>query len=151
MKPRIIFVVGHAGWGKSETLIALTKDTNSITINKIDYFVRRMSNDDQPDGLVAFAKKLDPDKKPNVIATLCPNFIDSDRYTHDILGAIKAKGYQIHFWVILNRAKPSKNGKNNIEPKEITELRSYGKVKVYDEGGLPKTHAHNLRTYIETL
>ncbi len=74
-KGKIAFVVGHANWGKSKTLSALTNGNYRLrrtTIAEDEFFIRRMSNDDQPKGYIKFMLSLDPALRPYLIAALCP-------------------------------------------------------------------------------
>jgi hypothetical protein len=80
-KGKAFLVVGHKNWGKSSTLRALTGDSRyprTWVIKSIAFFIRRMSNDDDPKSLIELAGKLDPETTPHVIATLCPTFNDKN-------------------------------------------------------------------------
>jgi len=75
---KIVFVVGHENWGKSKTLKALTDNNRYVKNYELgghEWFIRRMSNDDQPDGYYDFMDVL---SKPYLIAAFCPNF-DEER------------------------------------------------------------------------
>ena len=83
--------MGHANWGKSKTLKALTKESVRVkktTISNVEFFIRRMSNDDQPEGYVEFMKSLNPSTRPYVIAALCPQFEEPAAQTISILEEI---------------------------------------------------------------
>ncbi len=57
MKPKVVCLVGHENWGKSETLYYLVEESYHrawIQINNVDIFIRHMSNDDQPDSFINF-------------------------------------------------------------------------------------------------
>jgi hypothetical protein len=138
---RIIFVVGHESWGKSLTLRHLTDNSRHIKnyeIGGTNWFIRRMSNDDRPDGYYEFMQKLDPSIKPNLIAAFCPNF-DEKRFdvTVKILNSLKAKGYNLHFWVLQHQFST----KAKIISSYIDELRKYGDIEIYS-----KTEEANIRS-----
>ncbi len=129
-KGKIAFVVGHAHWGKSKTLRALTNDNfrlRKTTIGGVEFFIRRMSNDDQPRGYEEFMKSLDPELRQHLIAALCPQFDDPAAATNSILTTLRAKGYQLFFWVIEHQYGTSEV----VAAKEIQRLRSFGKVEVF--------------------
>jgi len=57
MKPKVVCLVGHENWGKSEMLYYLVEESYHrawIQINNVDIFIRHMSNDDQPDSFINF-------------------------------------------------------------------------------------------------
>jgi hypothetical protein len=54
LEQRVAFVVGHEDWGKSLTLRALKAICDHprrdvIVIDRLEFFVRMMSNDDKPE------------------------------------------------------------------------------------------------------
>lgn len=146
-KGKAFVVVGHKNWGKSLTLKALTKGNHherSININGTKLAVRRVSNDDIPLSFLDFVNNLDPNKKPNVILTLCPDSeIDA---TIKILDALSEK-YRLFFWVIENQYG---NGRQ-ITSAEIKGLRRYGDVEVFCEKGAESTRrSQRFRHFVET-
>jgi len=128
-KPKVFFVVGHSNWGKSKTLRALTNEDYRVrrtTISGVEYFIRRMSNDDLPDSFIEWMTMVNPKKWPNILATLCPDFEDPDKGTVAVLQALQDKGYKLFFWVL-----SKKFGTNDfIQAHEISRLRAFGKVEV---------------------
>lgn len=129
-KGKIAFVVGHAHWGKSKTLRALTNDDcrlKKTTIGGVEFFIRRMSNDDRSDSYKKFMTSLDPALRPYLIAALCPQFDNPVAATNSILTNLLAKGYQLFFWVIEHQYGTSEV----VAAKEIQRLRSFGKVEVF--------------------
>lgn len=129
-KGKIAFVVGHVQWGKSKTLCALTNDdfrVKKIKIDGVEFFIRRMSNDDQPAGYVKFMKSISPTAKPYLIATLCPNFDGTDATTDSILNTLRVNGYELFFWVIEHQFGTSQV----VTAEVIQRLRSFGKVAVF--------------------
>jgi hypothetical protein len=132
-KGKIAFVVGHARWGKSETLRSLTNDNYRIKYTKIggeEFFIRRMSNDDKPRGYVKLMKSLAPKLRPYLIAALCPKFDKSSpSYATEFLQTLRANGYQLFFWVIHHQY--DKTGV--ITAEEIQQLQKYGTVEKFDQ------------------
>jgi ABC-type dipeptide/oligopeptide/nickel transport system ATPase component len=132
-KSRVVFVVGHEGYGKSFTLKSLTHGKTHqrrVHIKGVEFYIRRTSNDDWVE-IKSYKKFIDnsvhPDRMPDLIAALCPNFDEADRYTHWILQNLKSKGYRLFFWVIMNSYK----GKGSVSSKEISTLKKYGLVKTH--------------------
>lgn len=149
-KGKIAFVVGHAHWGKSTTLRALTNGNFRLrrtTIAGDEYFIRRMSNDDQPKGYIKFMMSLDPVIRPYLIATLCPQFDEPSAATSSILAALRAKGYQLFFWVI-----EQKYGTTEVvTAKEIQRLRGFGKVKVFSNSAEAAARSKTFKRFVENV
>ncbi len=135
-KRLVAFVVGHEKWGKTYTLRALCGPTaRRVTIGGIEFLVRRSSNDDittqKPNRYIKFIHSL---SAPLVIAALCPKFKKisnsnlRQKFADDLLKRLQRKGYTLFFWVIKHRWGKS----DSIHPKEISELRKYGRVRVFD-------------------
>lgn len=147
LKPRIFFVVGHEEWGKSETLRALTDGNchkKRITISGTVFFVRHMSNDDQPESYINLMKSIDPLNKPFIIAALCPDFERKNAKTESILSILRSKGYELFFWVI-----EYKFGKSEIvSPKEIQCLRKIGKVEVFSNKDEAAVRSKSFKQFI---
>ena len=139
----VAFVVGHEKWGKSHTLRALHarygRGANHVFIGKkTEFFVRKSSNDDitkkRPERMHSYINFMRSLSRPYVIAALCPKFKKLRNYNlpkkaaDDILRRLRVKGYKLFFWVIKYRwGKPS----CRISRWEITQLRRYGKVKIF--------------------
>ena len=148
MKSSIVFVVGHENWGKSKTLRSLTNEDwrkRHVKISGHEFFIRRMSNDDQPKGYFDFMKSLSPEEKELLIAALCPNFERESAQTEEILNILKNKGYKLYFWVI--ECQFGTNEK--IKPEEISKLRSFGEVFVLATKESSDARAKKLKMYIE--
>lgn len=149
-KEKIAFVVGHANWGKSKTLRSLTNDDfrlRKTTVGGIEFFIRRMSNDDQPEGYIEFMKSLDPALRPYLIAALCPQFDDPVAATNSILSTLRAKGYQLFFWVIEHQYGTSEV----VTSKEIQRLRSFGKVEVFPTTSESVTRAKSFKRFVSNV
>ena len=150
-KPKIAFVVGHSNWGKSQTLLALTGGNyrkRRTEINDVEFFVRRMSNDDRPSSFIKRMKSIDPKVWPHVIAALCPNFDDEERVsTESILVGLRKKGYELFFWVIQHQYGTSKTVASN----ELTVLRRYGKMEVLAERCEADVRAKEFKSFIEKV
>ncbi|EOW9129308.1 hypothetical protein G6364_17445 [Vibrio cholerae] len=143
---KIVFVVGHENWGKSKTLKALTDNSRYIKnyeIGEHEWFIRRMSNDDQPDGYYDFMDNL---TKSYLIAAFCPNF-DDERYdiTVDLLSKLKDKGYELYFWVL----KTQFTSGNKMSSDYIAKLKDYGTVEVFSQICEADIRASELRKFIE--
>lgn len=150
MKEKIVCVVGHENWGKSETLFYLVGESRHkgwIVINELDIFVRHMSNDDRPKEFIDFINTLELDNKPYVVAALCPNFISPDARTEHILNTLRKKGYQLYFWVLYNQYGSSET----ISMEQIDRLQLYGAVEVYKGKHEGLERARRLKTYISRI
>jgi len=126
---KAFFVVGHAHWGKSSTLRALTSNTRVgwFEIKLKLFFIRRMSNDDVPEGFYDFLRDLDPAKKPLVIIALCPTFED-ERERDKLIAALKdfKRNYELHFFVLRHAYLDERRIKEN----EIANLKRFGEVEI---------------------
>ncbi len=149
-KGKIVFVVGHAHWGKSQTLRALTNDdfrVRKIGIGGEEFFIRRMSNDDQPEGYIKFMQSVYPATKPNLIATLCPNFHNPDAATESILSTLRANGYKMFFWVIEHQY----GNVGAVTAKEISRLRKFGKVEIFSRKFEATARAKNFKRFVSSV
>lgn len=149
-KPKVAFVVGHAQWGKSQTLRALTDGSyrqRRCLIGGVEFFIRRMSNDDDPESFVELMKTIDPTVEPNIIAALCPNFQDKKAATKTVLAALHKKGYQLFFWVM-----ESQYGTNaTITAKDISHLRTFGKVEVMSGVHEAEVRAKEFKRFVSSI
>jgi hypothetical protein len=143
-------VVGHSNWGKSKTLSALTDNKHQvrkIVLKGKKFLIRRMSNDDVPDDLIAFLCKLDPLQWPYLIITLCPNFEDPAKRTVEILKRLTQK-YEASFWVMLHKFR----GKATILPGEVDRLAAYGRTEIFDSRESDASErAAAFRSFVEAL
>ena len=106
MKAKMIFVVGHANWGKSETLRHLVGDSRhrSWAIwNSLPLYVRHMSNDDVPRSFYNFLNGVDPVSKPCVVAPVCPNPPNVEPKLQKTFDSLKRRGYDLYFWVMVHQ------------------------------------------------
>jgi hypothetical protein len=146
-KPSVVFVVGHSNWGKSKTLRALTNDNYRVhrtTISGVEYFVRRMSNDDLPESFIKWMTTVQPEKWPDILAALCPDFDDPEKETADVLQALKDKGYRLFFWVL-----HKKFGANEfVQSSEISRLRTFGKVEVVNDEWEASVRGRKFKAFI---
>ena len=145
--PKAFIIVGHSNWGKSRTLRQLTDSPRRarIEINGISIFVKRMSNDDIPQSLINFLKKVDPNAKGIIIIALCPNFDDPSRKTEQILKLLKNK-YTPYFFVLKKRYLHDEE----VTHAEIQALRSFGTVWVLEQRAEDSARANAFRTFIES-
>ena len=149
-KGKIAFVVGHRNWGKSQTLRALTDDNyraRRTTIDGVEFFIRRMSNDDYSDSYVEFMSSLDPALRQYLIAALCAQFDDPAVATDAILKNLRAKGYQLFFWVIEHQYGTSEV----VTAKEIQRLRTFGKVEVFSATAESTTRAKSFKRFVSNV
>ena len=146
---KIVFVVGHSNWGKSKTLKCLTDDSRYVktyTINDINWFIRRMSNDDYSESYCNFIKNLNTEINPNVIAAFCPNFEEErNEETIKILNSLKIKGYDLYFWVIEHQFST----KNKMDSFFIDKLKDFGKVEIYSKCEEADLRASALKDFIK--
>jgi hypothetical protein len=131
-KGKAFLVVGHKDWGKSSTLKALTDGSRyprQWVIKSVEFFVRRMSNDDFPESLIELASNLDPKTTPHVIATLCPTFNDKNALPAllETLNILKRK-YELFFFVLRHKCS---NPGLTIPDDETDKLGRYGTVEVF--------------------
>ena len=147
---KVAFVVGHANWGKSSTLRVLTNDSwrlRKTTIKGFEFFIRRMSNDDQPAGYIKFMKSINPSTKPYLIAALCPQFEKPEARTELILKALLEKGYELFFWVIEHQYGTDET----ISTKEIQSLRKYGSVEVFSKKAEAVERSRNFKQFVSNV
>ena len=146
---KIIFVVGHSNWGKSKTLKCLTNDSRYVktyTINDINWFIRRMSNDDYSKSYCNFMKNLNAEINPNVIAAFCPNFEEKrNEETIEILNSLKNKGYNLYFWVIEHQFVTKKKMYSSF----IDKIKNFGEVEIYSKCGEADLRALALKDFIK--
>jgi hypothetical protein len=145
-KARVVFVVGHGRWGKSKTLSALAGGMRRyISLAGVEFFIRRMSNDDRPPDFYAEMHRVRAVETPSLIVAFCPTMKEDPR-ARRCLKSLQRKGYRLFFWVLRRQQKPGTNG--SIEHGEIRSLKKYGQVKVF-EGQVPKSRrAKALRRFI---
>lgn len=149
-KPKVVFVVGHSNWGKSQTLRALTGDSHRVRRTEIagtEYFIRRMSNDDQPEGFIKRMKAMQPDFWPQILAALCPDFDDPEKDTAAVLQSLRDKGYKLFFWVLAKQYGTD----DRIQKTEISQLRSFGKVEIYDDEAEAHVRAKKFKAYVAAI
>ncbi len=148
--PKIAFVVGHASWGKSRTLRALTGGSQyvrAIEIKRTRFLLRRMSNDDRPASFNALMSRLDPSSWSYAIAALCPNFADSEFPLGHVLENLRAKGYRLYFWVIEHQFGTSAK----VLSPELAALRRFGQVEVYSERSEAQVRAETFQAFIKQV
>jgi hypothetical protein len=147
---KIAFVVGHSNWGKSKTLTALTNGNHHLrktTIAGDEFFIRRMSNDDQTEGYIKFMMSLDPAIRPYLIAALCPQFDDLTIGTHAILSTLHGNGYGLFFWVIEHQYKTDRV----VTAKEITLLRGFGTVEVFTKKAEASVRSKGFKEFVKNV
>ncbi len=146
-KGLVVHVVGHANWGKSRTLRALTDGSSHqryIQLGGVEFFIRRMSNDDAPAKFYDFIRDVQPADKSDLIVAFCPEF--QEPQTQQCLEGLQEKGYKLFFWVMRHQYGTAKI----VTPEEIATLEQYGRVDVFEDGQAEDTaRATALRIFIE--
>jgi len=143
-KPIVFLVVGHANWGKSLTISALTGGRRGrVQLLGDPFFIRRMSNDDPPVSKYrAFILRRDPTVDPLVVAPYCPETNPAS----PLLRAWDA-GYTLSFWVL----RDDYYGRWRITPAEIARLRRRGPVRIFSGSRIEASaRARALRRFIDT-
>ncbi|NPD86431.1 hypothetical protein HNS38_16785 [Lentimicrobium sp. L6] len=127
MKKAFIYV-GHANWGKSFALKQITNGSSrkkTAQINDKWVWVRKMSNDDDPAGLLAFSKTIPSKWYENFILAYCPNH-EHDQGAMDILNTLQ-ESCELYFFIQeIKFSDPSQS----IPETEISFLRQIGTVQI---------------------
>src|SRR6267378_8117254 len=109
-KARVVFVVGHRRWGKSTALSALANGMRRyISLADVEFFIRRMSNDDKPLDFYAKMGRVRPVETPSLIVAFCPTMKEDPR-ARQCLKSLRRKGYRLFFWVLRRQQKPGTHG-----------------------------------------
>lgn len=145
-----VILVGHANWGKSKTLKALTKGVIQYRYYDLagrKFYIRRMSNDDRPDMFTKFINRLPKISDQDLLLTLCPDFTYKKACTEHALKRLLAT-HGLYFFVL----KHSYTSKRSVSDDEIRELRRYGAVQVFDRRNCPAdARALALEEYVVSL
>lgn len=148
MKKKKAFIyVGHSNWGKSEALKQITDRDYRKKLVQIEgkwLFVRKMSNDDQADGLLKFVKKIPDSRHHNFILAYCPNH-DRDSTAKSILDELE-KSCELYFFVQETKFALSEQ---KIPESELSYLRKIGSVEVLKGKVKDVDRANAFRTLIE--
>lgn len=129
-QPRVAFVTGHAHWGKSKTLQALTGGRQrSAMFNGVLFRVRRMSNDDRPEEFLTLINGLSGNNTPNLLAAYCPTFSDPDAHAKEILNIMRRMNYRMYFFVLVHQFE----GQGQVTSAEQALLRRYGTVELFTQ------------------
>ena len=145
MKACVIFLVGHANWGKSETLFYLANRSRHkalINIGDNRFFIRHMSNDDYPSNYFDLLKRIEIYFRPYMIAPLCP--IISDNKIENLFNQLKDKGYELFFWIMKHQYRND----NSIKQEEIDFLKQFGKTSIYSNREEANIRASIFKDYI---
>ena len=147
MAPIAFFVVGHADWGKSETLrylVGNSRHRSWITWENFRLFVRHMSNDDQPETFYSFLNDVDPTWKPWIVLPMCPNSPTEEPRLHQSLRSLTTKGYTLIFWVLIHQF----NSDAAITQAEMKPFEKIGRIIPYEERTDAMQRAAQLKTDI---
>ncbi len=147
MTGKIVFVCGHSNWGKSETLAALTDWEHRkrwTEIDGVDFWVKRMSNDDRPKEYFGIMGRLDPASEPHVLAAMCPEFESPKADPSELLTRLRDRGYRLYFWVMEHQyGRPY-----SVTADQIARLKTFGDVDVFSRRVEAEERAAALRAYI---
>ena len=147
--PLAVLLVGHAHWGKSRTLRALTDGSlqRSGTFGDRDFFIRRMSNDDHTDDFNNLVGSLSADDTPALILAFCPDFQDADKESEWCLQTL-AKNYRLSFFVLRHAFGDDRT----ITEAEIATMSRYGSVEIFEpKGADAETRAQVFRAHIVSV
>lgn len=106
-----------------------------------------MSNDDQPKGFVKWMKAMHPDRWPQILAALCPDFDNPAKDTAGVLQSLRDNGYKLYFWVLRSQYGTD----NRISSTDISRLRSFGKVDIFDEIAEANARAKRFKAYVKDV
>jgi hypothetical protein len=113
-------------------------------VGGVEFFIRRMSNDDRPDEFYDFMADAETFRRPELIAAFCPKF--EDPRAGQCLHNLRRKGYRLFFWVLRRAYRDVRI----ITPSEIGTLEEAGRVAVYDaRNAEDHERARALRLFIE--
>lgn len=146
MKKAFIYV-GHANWGKSFALKQITNNNSrkkTVQINNKWFWVRKMSNDDDPAGLLSFSKTIPSKWYENFILAYCPNH-DHDQGAMGILNTLQ-ESCELYFFIQeIKYSDPSKL----IPITEIAYLQEIGTVHVLSGHNTDTVRADQFRSFIK--
>lgn len=142
MRGKAFLVVGHARWGKSSTLIALTGSHHhrKHRIGGQVCRIRRTSNDDQHEPWVTALKGFQPSKDKYLIIAACPT-----KRAQGPLVALKKK-YNLYFWVM---AIKQHGYHDEVTNDQVAKLKSLGVVSILKSRREPRARAALLVRFIK--
>ena len=149
-KGTAFLVIGHANWGKSKTLKALTEGNVHIKHKMFKekiFFIRRMSNDDLSEKYKIFTLALDQKYDENIIVSFCPNIDNRIKDTIFILKNLESK-YELHSFILKHQY-----GSNSIiSSDEIDLVNTYSKdILIYTKvNAESEERAQALKKYIDS-
>ena len=145
MKKAFIYV-GHANWGKSFALKQITNGSShkkTVKINNKWVWVRKMSNDDDSEGLLNFVNSIPTNGYNNFILAYCPNH-GYDQGAMEILNSLQ-QSCDIYFFVQENMySAPS----NIIPASEINHLQQIGTVQILSGKNADSVRANEFLAFI---
>jgi hypothetical protein len=147
MKKKAFVLIGHSNWGKTKTLFELKGKNRKVFYVKISnewFLIRTRSNDDIYRELLIMIEEIVLREVEYIIFPLCPDFIDKNKVTLEILQAVAVK-YETFFYVL-----EKKYGEEEyISQTEIETLKKFGKVKVLKGQFEAKYRSQEFKNYIE--
>lgn len=151
---KVFIYVGHSNWGKSRTLKIITGNNVHQKIVKIGNYnvrVRKMSNDDDGQGLYNWVRTFPTSPYDRFIIAFCPKLppiteeaTDEQNTALDIL--IELQKTNILYFFIQEEMYNSPN--NVITQAEINWLRTYGTVQVLPNQNIDTVRAHEFYNFI---
>jgi len=151
---KVFIYVGHSNWGKSMALKAITDGNSHKKITNISgkpIRVRKMSNDDDGQGLLDWVTDIPRKEYDYFIIAFCPNFPPVNREPTNnqntglkILTELK-KTNELFFFI---QEEKYNNSKIQISQYEINYLRNYGITKVLSGQNKCTTRAMEFKKFI---
>jgi len=119
-----------------------------ISLDSVEFFIQRMSNDDEPPKFYKKMREAKPADVPHLIVAFCPTLRDDSQARQCLIG-LRRRGYALFFWVMRQQQKPGTTG--TITPEEIKSLKKYGSVKVSKGLAEKSRRAKALRHFIRKV
>lgn len=145
MKKAFIYV-GHSNWGKSFALRHVTDDNSYkkwAQINGIWFWVRKMSNDDQPQGLLKAVRAIAGEACDHYIFAYCPTH-ETDAVAIQILNALRSS-CKLFFFI---QESKYNDASKFITPDEIALLRRIGQVEILTGNSESRARANRFLRFI---
>lgn len=153
---KVFIYVGHSNWGKSRALRVLTSNSSrvkTVQISSYNVRVRKMSNDDDGQGLLDWVRTFPRQNYDRFVIAFCPKVppIDGEA-THeqnialDILIELQRTN-ELYFFV---QHEMYNSPTNQITQQEITWLQNFGTVQILNGQNEDTVRASEFLKYIQT-
>jgi hypothetical protein len=109
-----------------------------------------MSNDDISGDLLEWVEEFlnkYKDKEGGLIFALCPDFVNLEKKTKEILELLKGLNLKIKFFVLDNNYRT----KEHISDSEIKELKNYGDICLTDGTAEAQDRSQKLLQFIKKI